>query len=127
MALGPEPPWAMIATPSNHSRGAPAIPRIIQTSISLAQRLPTQEITKATHEISSKGILQHVHNEARHSFHGFERNIAGKAIAHHHINLPTKDISALDITDIIQTGRRKLFARGPRQIIPLPFLFAVAP
>ena len=99
---------------------------MIQASVGLSERFSAEQIPQTAERTFLKCVLEHRHDKVRHPFHRLQGHIAGKTIAHYHIELTAADVSTLYIADIIQRTAGKLIARGPCQIVSLPLFFAVA-
>src|SRR5919106_1607775 len=51
------------------------------------------------------GLLDHPHDPDRGAFGGFEHDVAGKPVRHHHVHHPREDVLALDVADESKIAR----------------------
>src|SRR4029079_16095904 len=103
-----------------------AVFRIIEPPVSFAERTATEQVADSRGKIFLKGVLEDRTGKTCHALHGFERDVAGKAVTNDNVDFTVENIPAFNVADVVQRCRRKFLARAPGQIITLAVLLAVA-
>ena len=96
---------------------------IVQAAVSLTQGFLTEQISETAREIFLERFFQHLPGKAGDAFHGFERHVAGKAIADDDVDFAVENIASLDVANIAERQLGEQLARRPRELVPFAFLF----
>ena len=98
------PPWLLMTTPLRPRKTPPFDLRGSILSRKHAKRRPRQQIADLRPDRLRNRVAQIVGELARGALGGLERDVAGKAFGHHHVDLALADVVALDEADIVDCG-----------------------